>query len=397
MGYASSIKASKISESLENYSLSDGAFRRATDTTPTEGPNTHTEIVRMEVEFWDTVVHHREIAEKTTFDFRYGAVLSEWVARVPGLYYQKGSDLLRKLRKEDVEYVSDKWTHLTPIGKSRKVMGGLGTLKFSPDQQGYRLVSLTMSYNASAGIPALIHPRVWEHYNLHDGVFINSLKARWRTMPSTWSSKFATTRNIPKACLIVDHPDQLKCQGEVRVVRHHPFSIFKYNDPGGGQHFDFVFVNYDSDSGEEGRNNIRTFLGEYKYHDGRVGEYLIEPDISNPLIGDGDIVCQSPQELREKREDHKAYLELISHRIHDETFDDKSVDEIKTVMDRVLNYDLIQLMSDNLGMPANLWYMDALPVASNNAKFLEGCLERKIIPRLIDELIMYSPDAFEMI
>ena len=55
--------------------------------------------------------------------------LSEWVARVPGLYWRPESEQLRQLSPEAVEYQSQAWITFRPWGKSQKVMGGIGTLR----------------------------------------------------------------------------------------------------------------------------------------------------------------------------------------------------------------------------------------------------------------------------
>ena len=255
------------------------------------------------------------------------------MAKIPGLFYKSGSDALRSVRKSNIEYVKENWTHYTPLGKSKKVMGGISTLKFPTDKDGYRLVSLAMNQNASSGIPALIHPEVWEYHKMKEGLKLDKIIAPLRDMPAEWSLKFASTRGIPKICLFIDKVDQISSSNEETHVRHHPFSIMKY-EKDGGEFFDFVFVNIDSDQ-KDARQNVQTFLGEYIYFEGRFGTYLIEPDISNPLINSQDIICQSPLELRTKMQGADAYLDLIQHRIHNTTFNDQTIDDIKKVLDHL--------------------------------------------------------------
>ncbi len=394
MSSASVVIAAKMSETLENYAVSDVDHRDDALHAHSSSGGAPKENVYSESEFWKSVLKSPDEWSDRIVTLPMGAVVSEWVARVPGLYYKKGSDALRKARKADIEYENDGWVHLSPLGKSRKVIGGIGTLKFPPDKEGYRMVSLTMSTNASSGIPALVHPDVWKHHKMKTGLNIGVTKATWRSMPSEWSTRFASTRNIPKACLFIDHPDHVHSDGNESPVRFHPFSIMKY-EKDGTENYDFVFANIDSHK-PGSRNNVSIFLGEYKYFEGRHGEYLIEPDISNPLIGDGDIVCQSPQELREKMSGSKAYLDLILHRIQDVTYNDQTLDEIKKVMDQHLKEKTIQRYGTNMGLNPATWYIQGATLATNNAQLLDRCVERNLVASLVDEILEEYPTLFKM-
>jgi len=387
------IKATKISESLENYAISDSDIKDMNLDVDPDGPRR--DHVYSEERFWNDVFNNPSETLDKRYDFSEGATICEWLPRIPGLHFKQGSKLLRKTRKTDIEYKSNSWTHLTPLGKSRKVMGGLGTLKFPPDINGYRMVTLTLGNSASSGIPALISPEVWSHFKLKTGSKIDIFFAAWRSLPHHWSTKFATTRGIPKACMMIKDVNQITTiSNKTFPIRYHPFSIMKYVKDG-AEFFDFVFVNIDSHV-DGGREQVYRFLQEYKYHEGRVGQYLIEPDMSNPLISDGDIDCHSPKELREKKTSSGAYLDLILHRVHDSTFKGHSLDEIKSLMDLHLNADTIKRYADGMGLNPNIWYLDSNTLSSNNATLLELCVETKKTPFLIDEILEEYPDIFNL-
>ena len=65
-------------------------------------------------------------------------VLLQWFPRVPGLYWLDGSENLRQLSPEAEEFRSTHWVSYKPYGKSRKVMGGIGTLRLPPSIDNYR-------------------------------------------------------------------------------------------------------------------------------------------------------------------------------------------------------------------------------------------------------------------
>lgn len=386
------IRSTKIEESLINYSVGDqGIDGSSIAESVSDGPVVNPYRIGQEWQFWNPVLEDYEYFRDKEIEISYGAVLSEWVARIPGLFYKQGSDALRSVRKSNIEYVNENWVHYTPLGKSQKVMGGIGTLKFAADKDGYRLVSLAMNQNASSGIPALVHPEVWEHYNMEEGLKLDKIVAPLRDMPAEWSLKFASTRGIPKTCLFIDKVTQITSSNEKAHVRHHPFSIMKY-EKDGAEYFDFVFANIDSDQ-KDAREKVQLFLGEYKYNAGRYGTYLIEPDISNPLIDSQDIICQSPLELRTKMQGADAYLDLIQHRIHDTTFNDQTLDQIKTVLDHMEEKKL-KRYSKNIGLNPITTFRSGVAHATNTANLLDICMDRKIMTRLLDEIVEEYPEIF---
>ncbi len=88
----------------------------------------------------------------------YHFVVSDWVARVPGLFWAEYSGEIRKHSEQDIAIKSKDWIVFHPLGKSKKVLGGIGTIHLPPNDEGKRLISITSSCNASVGIPLLIYP-----------------------------------------------------------------------------------------------------------------------------------------------------------------------------------------------------------------------------------------------
>lgn len=58
-------------------------------------------------------------------------------------------------------------------GKSKKVLGGIGTILLSPDINGNVLMSVSAGCNASTGIPLLIFRSVLEILNIQQGDIVD--------------------------------------------------------------------------------------------------------------------------------------------------------------------------------------------------------------------------------
>src|SRR6516225_6595926 len=85
----------------------------------------------------------------------------------------------------------------------RLVSGGIGTLKFPPDADGFHMVTLTTSHNASTGVLALVSPKVWEHHRLAEGTILCG-NARWVALPVEWAPQFPIVLGVPRGCLVLD-------------------------------------------------------------------------------------------------------------------------------------------------------------------------------------------------
>lgn len=110
-----------------------------------------------------------------------------------------------------MQYKSKTWHVFKPLGKSQMVSGGVGTLRFPPDEMGRRLVSLSAHHNASSGIPVLISSDVWDAHSLAEGRVINIVTARWQSMGNSgWAGRFPSISGIPKGFLVVNNPKQVQ-------------------------------------------------------------------------------------------------------------------------------------------------------------------------------------------
>src|SRR5687768_711668 len=148
----------RIVEAVENYA------RAEVNASPSVAAGQDQRWLYDDETFWSHVFNSK-VTPGTRVSFPEVAV-SEWVARVPGLFWTDAAKRLRRQGETEVEGRHGRIITLRPFGKSQVVSGGVGTLRLPPSQEDYHLVTVTSTGNASAGIPALISPEVWEHHRL---------------------------------------------------------------------------------------------------------------------------------------------------------------------------------------------------------------------------------------
>ncbi|WFU40782.1 hypothetical protein QA640_42640 [Bradyrhizobium sp. CB82] len=320
------MQSAKVGEALANYSLADtplaeGQIGEEEARAPAYGSGFYDDQ-----EIWRDLLRlhsHTRLDEGRpgrrtsspdpnrwdTVSTLYKVAVSEWVARVPGLYWLPGSQRMRTVHPSQIESKSDGWLTYTPRGKSQTVSGGVGTLKLSPSESGYRLATLTASCNASTGVPALISPDVWDHHRLREGSVIVCGATRWRAMPLQWAAQFPIMQQLPRGCLVLDNVENVLDVEDGAPIQAHPFSIMEYWD-GPVRLFDFVYAT--ADTRDEGfRADLSRFFEAYRLANDREGNYLTAADIAEPMW---DAEFTSPESLRR---DQRAQLRLIERRVED--------------------------------------------------------------------------------
>ncbi|MBB4080940.1 hypothetical protein GGR28_003579 [Lewinella aquimaris] len=383
MSLQTAYTTARVIETLENYALSDVV----NDCSHTANDSSRYAVGAYSDEhFWNVVLNDIEGTWDKQFTLE-DVTLSEHVARVPGLYFHPQAQHFKKLLDVHKEYVTDRWTHYSPPGKSQKILGGIGTLQIPPTLENWRIASVSTSNNASVGIPVLVHEEVWQHHKLGEGKRIELLHAYWKKMDASWAKRFFSMRGIPKGYLVIDHPDQLRINGNTYPTIYHPFTIMEY-ELEGSLFYDFVFVTVDS-SDPDFRNQIRAFLGEYRYMKGRHGHYLIEPFVNNPLLDENDVLFQSPEELRRENAAAGSHLNLLVERIKHERFNQRTLDEIKIFIDNFLDIDDLKTVSDDIDIRVNSWY-GGRRVFDESANFLDRVIKDDKEDVLVDILAKYG-------
>lgn len=377
-------RATRSLETIENYAAS-GFILPAENKQEFDDP----QIVycHSDEHFWDQVFNNR-IKFNETVELQYFAV-SEWVARIPGLFWTKNAEIIRNLSKGAVEYKSGKWNALEPLGKSQKVMGGIGTLKLPPDIEGNRLVSFSGGFNASIGIPVLITADIWDHHKLNEGRVINIAKGKWQSMSgTTWSDRFPSVKGIPKGFLIINNPDDLKPTTDSCPTLFHPCTVMEYSK-NGSILYDFVYATADT-SKKMHRGYIKEFFEQYKNDDERYGKYLLSADVEQPMW---EAEFENPEALKRSIPGAKSQLELLIERVQTNSFANKNLDEILQILTNTYNNKDLKRISDDINIPCAIWFRDAR-VADAAADFLNVCVSRKKVEELIDKIAMEHPQLF---
>jgi hypothetical protein len=345
------------------------------------------DFVRDDKYFWSKVLSDPQKAWGQRFQFD-NAALSTWVARVPGLFWSEGAKALRKITVDAIEYKSDDWLVLRPQGKSQQVLGGIGTLKFPPDENGYRLVTLSCGHNASSGVPMLVSPEVWKQHKLDDGSILG-LWAKWQPMPSVWAERFPSIKGIPKGYLVINHQTHVYSASAMHApTQFHPCTVMEYYQ-GDAKLYDFVYATADTGVRNH-RRYIETFFGEYKKARGRFGKYLMSADISDPLW---EAEYDSPIALQRAEPGAKSQLELLRMRVQGESFKGNNLDLIAQFLAREYDNVGLRRISEIIGIPSAHWFTGSA-VADSCVQLLHMCVDRGKVEELLDAVAVEHPQAF---
>jgi hypothetical protein len=361
---------SVISEAILNYPLSDEPLHLERDQlAPVRSSSSNQQWYYDDADFWQglATVHNREFSVKF-----YELFISEWVARVPGLYWQKNANARRRPGDELVEAKVGYWTTYKPAGKSRIVSGGVGTLRFPPSEDGYRLVTLTSSANASTGVPVLISDNVWRHHRLREGCVIAG-EGIWRDMPLRWAAQFPIVASVRKGCMVLDRPQSIKVTQRDALIEAHPFSIMEYIENDVMKH-DFVFATI-----QVGHRSMRKvlsdFFDDYRNAQGRSGRYLTSADVADPLW---DAEFASPEDMRRRK---KSELNVLVRRVEESIQGVTVTEDLMRWCSRRSSDDL-QRIGTFAGIPPGLWFEGGR--ASDEAiRLIDAANNQNKIPALL--------------
>lgn len=345
-----------------------------------------TSYVYSDEEFWREILAAPDVWGRS-YKLQWFA-MSEWVARVPGLFWTKDARWRRMMSESAVQYESREWKVYEPLGKSRKVEGGVGTLKFPPDEHGRRLISLSAGLNASTGIPALISADVWTHHRLGEGRFIDVVHAKWQSMfGTTWAERFPSIKGIPKGFLVVNEPPLMVNSNRSVPTQFHPCTVMEYYR-GNAKLYDLVYAT--ADTGDPGyRSKLERFFDYYKKDAGRYGRYLLAADVGEPLW---EAEYDSPSALLRADQGAKSQLELLQARVRADSFKGQSLDEIVHLLARLYDGAGLQRISRSIDIATGHWYKGGTS-ADSAVELLRLCLERNKVEELLDAIGQEYPAA----
>jgi hypothetical protein len=370
----------RIVETCDNYARADAPLLEQTERQGSNGDDLHYDD---DETFWQDKLANPDRGWDADVFFHY-AVLSEWVARVPGLYWKPESAKLRQLSPAAIEHESDRWITYKPSGKSQKVMGGIGTFRLPSANDGTRLVTLTTTGNASAGVPALIFPDVWDKirkFRSPEGRLLSYGKARWQAMAQGWAERFQSTRDIPRGYLVLDDPDAIQID-EFQFsnpVQIHPFTVMEYYT-GSKELFDYVYAT--ADTGDPNyRSYLETFFGQYRNELNRYGRYLLAGDMVNSLW---DAEYDSPEALRRSDPSAVPQLNLLEARVRESLQGKDTIADLLEVMGRTCaDGEDVKTLSKEVGIPPTIWFRGGT-VAEICSQFLDAILHRNKLPEFVE-------------
>jgi len=286
-----------------------------------------------------------------------------------------------------VEY-SDIGRTYQPYISSIIVLGGIGTLKFPPDNAGNQLVTLSVGHNASSGVPAIISAEVWEHHKLGDGDVVSGY-AHWQKMTTGWAERFPSIRGIPRGYLIISDPRQINVLERKKPIQFHPCTVMEYYKDDAIL-YDFVYAGADT-SVENYRQKLENFFNEYKNKDERYGHYLLAAEINaaNPLWHAN---YTSPEDLYTKQ-GSESQLFLLQERVRAHSFKDKTIDELIQVLAHNFDNDDLQEISRDIGISPAHWFTSER-AAISAIQLLDICVQRKKVEELVDALAYKNSALF---
>jgi hypothetical protein len=376
MRFETAIKASSLIETLENYCKADNTDFLA------ENRERSSNSIRIHDndQFWQLVLTDTERCWNKKMQFN-GWIVSDWIARVPGLYWMNESRNLRSVPEELVEKRSERWITYFPPGKSRKVMGGLGTFVLRPDEKGYVIMSLTNTGNTSTSVPVLVSPEVIEHFNLAQGKMVTINSAPWRKMSQEWSNRFPAIKGLPRGYIVLDEPDQIEVDDVEHPVEVQPFTILEY-DKGNGVLYDFVYYSIDT-AFPNYRKEIEKFFAEYCKSNKHYGHYLIAADTTDPLF---EAEYNTPEELLRNEIGAKANLDLLTARIRNAfLYKNETIDSI---IDKVSKYYNIENSVYSLAIKVNIPTnkINSGPPVKMISQLINICKESGKLEELVDQV-----------
>ena len=341
--------------------------------------------------FWHDVLRRPDESWGSLVTFR-AAAFCEWVARVPGLFWKPESRRLRQAAEGRVEEFVDGWRAYTPEGKSEKVMGGIGTFRLPPALDGTRLVTLTTSLNASAGVPAVISPDVWDKMGQpgpREGRLLEG-QARWHPMAQGWAARFKSTRDIPRGYLVLSDPDQIEVSDSCAPVLIHPFTVMEYRS-GTKELFDYVYATGDT-SFRGYRQRLSDFFDRYRDWEGRYGRYLLAGDMVDALW---EAEYSSPAELRRADLSAESQLELLQARVQDRLLGEDTTDRLLDALGAVSTSEAdLRRLSDDVLIPPDVWLRGG-SLAEMRSQFVYEAVRQKRAAELVEVIALLRPAVID--
>ena len=169
-------------------------------------------------------------------------------------------------------------------------------------------------------------------------------------------------------------------------VIYHPFSLMEYEYQD-SLFYDFVYVTADSKV-RNVNTEIERFFKEYAKKEGRNGEYLLNPNIVNPIFQSHYL---SPTELNHASE--KAKLNLLYERIRGACFKEKSVEQLVIKLSQHYQSSVsVRTLAKKIGVNVSLLVEDS--AVNMSSQLIDLCIKKEMIENLVDRVTVDYPQIF---
>ena len=162
-------------------------------------------------------------------------LLSDWVPRVPGLYWKTESVQLRAqadghiMQPSSGEFGADAPTYL-PSGKTLQILGGVGNVRLSPTISG-QVFCASSSGEYWRGIPVLIQSEAWNSLGEIPTGRKADVTGVWTAMPRDVSAGLGGGAGIPRYCLVVKSPRDINVSAKSAPGYGSSWTLFERRDP----------------------------------------------------------------------------------------------------------------------------------------------------------------------
>jgi hypothetical protein len=368
--FADAYKATRIIETLENYTVADQIVKFQFDSMPIHG-----QIVQDENEFWRVVLSDPNRLFDTVVSLS-DFTLSEWVPRVPGLIHLPGNI------PNSEKFLT--WLNY-PTYESATLLRGVGTNLLLPEN-GHRICSICKEPNVSAGIPVLITNSIWQKCSLEPNLLVSMEQVRWQRMAQNWSQRFESVRGLPRGYLVVEDESQISVSGgQDRPVIYQPYSLIEYFSDN-VLLYDYLIREVDATKSWEMISDEFEDRRKKHYPEGR---FLLNPDPSNPFF---NAAYDSPEHLRRLESGGQFHLELVKERIRTTYYSGNRLQDILRVLSVTYsNLQKIDRLATYLRFPIST-FISSRP-ADRIAQLIHWSINTTgRMEELIDKIIVEQPD-----
>ncbi|WP_141675534.1 hypothetical protein [Formosa haliotis] len=202
-----------------------------------------------------------------------------------------------------------------------------------------------------------------------------------------WASKFASTKKMPRGYMVIDSIDKIEVIERDLPVAYHPFSIMEYEYQD-SLFYDFVYVTADSKL-ENGISKIERFFEDYARKEERNGQYLLNPNLVNPIFQSR---YMSPIELVRAAE--KAKLNILYERIRGTYFKEQSIDQLVIKLPQFYQSSAtVKTLVKNVGL--NIALIEEGAAIDMLSQLIDVCIKKGIVENLIDRVAVEYPQIFD--